>query len=507
MIFNSIKWRLQLWYGLILLAVLAGFGVTAFQLERGRQMRRIDGELMRRVNLITGGIRQPMRDGPPGERPLHRPPLNQPSGLPPEEQPGPPPDRPEFNPPDDEGRPERGSSHPPSNFHLPPQAARLFDAEDPNGFYFVFWWRDGSEVAHSTNAPELVPPPRRQSGGEPQPPRTRDGFREAFLFTPPGEVILVGRNIAAETKELRHIALKLTVVGGAVLLFGLAGGWWLASRAIRPIADISATAAKISTGDLSQRIPARDTESELGQLATVLNSTFARLEASFAQQQQFTSDAAHELRTPVSVILTQTQSTLNKERSAAEYRETLEACQRAAQRMRRLTESLLQLARMDSGQETFRREPFNLATAAQNCVELLRPLAAERNVTIHTDLAETNCNGDSDRFAQVVTNLMTNAIKYNRDGGEIRVTTRRENNLAILTVTDTGMGISAEDLPRVFERFYRADKARSSSQGNAGLGLAICKAIVEAHGGTIQVSSEPSAGTTITVSLPAVTSP
>ena len=120
------------------------------------------------------------------------------------------------------------------------------------------------------------------------------------------------------------------------MLLGLTGGWWLVGRAIRPIEDISATAVKISAGDLSQRINVAEAESELGQLAAVLNSTFARLETSFAQQQQFTADAAHELRTPISVMLTQTQTALNRERSTAEYRETLEACQRAAQRMRRL---------------------------------------------------------------------------------------------------------------------------------------------------------------------------
>ena len=120
-----------------------------------------------------------------------------------------------------------------------------------------------------------------------------------------------------------------------VLLLGLTGGWWVATRALRPIEDISATAVKIAAGDLSQRISTRDTENELGRLAAVLNSTFARLEAAFAQQRQFTSDAAHELRTPITVMLTQTQTALNRERGAAEYRATVEACQRAAQRMRR----------------------------------------------------------------------------------------------------------------------------------------------------------------------------
>ena len=146
-----------------------------------------------------------------------------------------------------------------------------------------------------------------------------------------------------------------------MLLLGLAGGWWVATRAIRPIEAISATAVKIAGGDLSQRINAADTESELGRLAGVLNSTFARLEAAFAQQARFTSDASHELRTPVSVILSQTQTALSRERTSSEYREALEACQRAARRMRKLTESLLELARLDAGQEPMKRERFDLS--------------------------------------------------------------------------------------------------------------------------------------------------
>ncbi|HEX4342782.1 MAG TPA: ATP-binding protein, partial [Verrucomicrobiae bacterium] len=235
----------------------------------------------------------------------------------------------------------------------------------------------------------------------------------------------------------------------------------------------------------------------------VLNSTFARLETSFAQQQQFTSDAAHELRTPVSVILTQTQTALNRERSSVEYRETIEACQRSAQRMRRLIVSLLELARLDAGQEQMKRMKFDLAATVRDNVELTQPLADERGIKILTELAPVECLGDSERLGQVITNLLTNAIQYNRIGGQLKLALKKENELAVLTVSDTGIGISPENLSHVFERFYRGDKSRSGSNGHAGLGLAICKAVVEAHGGTIEVSSEPEQGTTFTVRLPA----
>jgi heavy metal sensor kinase len=276
----------------------------------------------------------------------------------------------------------------------------------------------------------------------------------------------------------------------------------VASRAIRPIEAISAAAGKIAAGDLSQRIGVADTESELGRLAGVLNSTFARLEAAFANQARFTSDASHELRTPVSVILTQTQTALSRERAAVEYREALEACQRSAQRMRQLTESLLELARLDAGQETMRLEGFDLAGAARESVELIRPLAAERRLEIRCELAETECFGDAERIGQVITNLLTNAVYFNRERGEIRLAVRPENGVALLAVTDTGEGISPEDLPHIFKRFYRADQSRSGNPGRAGLGLAICRAIVGANGGTIEVSSHPGEGSTFTVRLP-----
>jgi len=504
MIFKSIKWRLQIWYGLILVAVLLGFGVTAFQLERGRQFRLIDGEIQRRVNALAGTLRQPPRgrgqdeaqfDGPPPEQ--FRPPR----------QP-----RPDDSPDDAEP-----GAFPPRfrDFHVPPQIARLFNESETNGFYYAIWHRDGGVLVRSVNAPARLPSPplvervKGRGANHPAPLRTppevqasqmRREFREIFFFTPPGEIILVGRSISTELRDLRLVATTLMAVGGVILLFGCAGGWWIAARAIRPIEAISATAVKISAGDLSQRISTADAESELGQLAAVLNSTFARLDAAFTQQQQFTSDAAHELRTPVSVMLAQTQGALNRERTAPEYRETVEACQRAAQRMRRLIESLLALARLDAGQETMRRLQFDFSKTVSDCAELVKPLADECDIKIHCDLAALECVGDSERLAQVVTNLLTNAIQYNRPGGEVHVKLETAGGVVVLTVADNGQGIPTEDLPRVFERFYRADKSRST--GGNGLGLAISKAIVEAHGGTIEAASGALAGATFTARLP-----
>jgi two-component system, OmpR family, sensor kinase len=280
----------------------------------------------------------------------------------------------------------------------------------------------------------------------------------------------------------------------------LTGAWWLIGRALQPVENISAAALKISSGDLSQRISVAETESELGRLAEVLNSTFARLDTAFAQQKQFTADASHELRTPLAVMISEAQTALARERNPADYRESLAACLDTAQKMRQLTESLLELARLDAGQEGLRMETNDLAAIVQNCMNLVSPLAASRNLQIHCDLAPASALCDATRMAQVITNLLTNAINYNRDGGEIRVAVRVATGGVILSVADTGQGIPATDLPHVFERFYRANKARTG--GNTGLGLAISKAIVEAHGGAIEVSSREMVGTTFTVTLP-----
>ena len=451
--FQSIRWRLQLWYGLLLVAVLAGFGITAYRLESDRMVRRIDEELETRLPPLVASQR-PVRSF------------------------------------------ERREMR---EFKMKARDALLFDQGGDRSFYYVVWLRDGVEpVTRSSTAPADVPMPQP---GEP-PTRLRGNLREAFVSPGPGDFVLVGRSITSDIADVRHLGWWLGGVGAAVLLVGLIGGGWLVTRALRPIQSISSAAQKIATGDLTQRISAADSESELGQLVGVLNSTFARLDTAFTQQARFTADAAHELRTPVTVMLTHTQNGLTSDCVVEEHREAFEASQRAAQRMRRLIESLLELARLDAGQEPMRHDPCDLAVIVAESLELIRPLAEKRRIQIHADLRATPCHGDCDRLAQVIINLLTNAIDYNYDDGEVRIATHRHNGTATITVTNTGPGIPAADLPHIFDRFHRADKARSAS-GHSGLGLAIAKGIVLAHGGTIHAESEPGKEVTFTVNLQA----
>lgn len=376
----------------------------------------------------------------------------------------------------------------------------LFNENDPSGFYFVTW-RGGEVMKRSANSPVTVQRPEIPTRDTITYTRTRGSVREAYQSTERGDIVLAGRSVLLQQAGARKFAGMLIAGGLVVVALGLGAAWRFIASALRPVKHISETATRIADGNLSDRINVAETDSELGQLAGTLNSTFARLEQSFARQRQFVADAAHELRTPLAVMISEAQLALARERNAADYKDSLAANLEAAQQLRRLSESLLQLAQHDAGPALANRESFELASVVTICVKRLQPLADARKISIKLDLNDANAVGDPERISQVVTNLLDNAIRYNRDNGEIRICLRREKDALVLTLTDTGIGISPEDLPRVFERFYRADKSRSGT-GNAGLGLSICKAIVESHDGTIEAASDSVSGTTFTVRLP-----
>jgi two-component system OmpR family sensor kinase len=258
----------------------------------------------------------------------------------------------------------------------------------------------------------------------------------------------------------------------------------------------------ISASQLSRRIDVKETQSELGSLAQTLNQTFDRLEAAFQRQVQFTADASHELRTPLSIIYTHTEWALTRQRNESEYRQAIEACARASARMKTLVESLMVLARADAGKLDLRYENLDLSQSVRECAALLSPLADEKKVKINLDLQSVSIQADQNRVLQLITNLLSNAIRYNRPGGSVTISLSTEENAAVLKVIDTGVGIAPEHQPMVFERFFRADKARSRESGGSGLGLAICDSIVQALGGRIHFVSHPSDGTTFIVHLP-----
>jgi two-component system, OmpR family, sensor kinase len=389
-------------------------------------------------------------------------------------------------------------------FELNEDFPKFFEEELGATAYFIVWLADGRVLLKSQSAdqiplPELHPAPH-------EPPvrlvRQRGELREIIHQGRRGSYILVGRSIETDLAALHEVGWLLGGVGSAVLAAGLIGGFWFSRRAIKPIEAISAAAADISLSNLSRRIDVSGTETELTGLARTLNQMIDRLESAFAQQVRFTADASHELRTPLAVILSHAELALDKTRPANELRETIETCRRSALRMKTVVESLLTLARFDSGELQLECRPIDLARLAKDCATLIRPLAEKRRISVELDLESAGLIADSDRLSQVVTNLLTNAIRYNHDDGRVVVTTRSAKGDVILNIADTGIGIGPEHLPHIFERFYRVDKARSRKDGGIGLGLAICKSIVEAHGGQISVTSNADGGSQFEVRLP-----
>ena len=459
--FQSIRWQLQFWHGLLLAFVLTGLVVTAWQLQQVGQLRHVDAELDRRALVVEAAM---LRG------------TGTPEVLPP----------------------------PPTSVPLTERDLSFFEAERRTAYYYVVWRHDRQELARSATAPAAIPIPERAP--ESSTWRWRGELREHFIFAPRGECILVGEDMREEIAASRRFAWLLAGVGCGVLAIGLAGAGWIATHALRPIQAISATAARMANGDLTQRVSTPASANELGQLVSVLNATFARLDTAFTQQARFTADAAHELRTPVTVILMHTQIGLSSACSEEGRQEALAASQRAAQRMRRLIESLMTLARLDSGEAAAARKSCDLSQITREAVETLRPLAQAQGLELSVELAPSQLTGNAEQLSQVVTNIVSNAIHYNRPGGSVTVKVTREPETAMLMVTDTGEGISAEDMPHIFERFYRADKARSSATGRVGLGLAITQAIVQAHSGSIKAASELGKGSSFVVRLPADTS-
>lgn len=499
---KSLRGRLQAWYALVLACVVGGFAGMLYVQMRAARFQEIDARLESSAHYLDALLRRfPPHELTGAEAPASAPP--RPPRQPPESseeeprrRPRPPPPPP---PPHD---PQRILDE----LELPGGSAR---AEEEEPTYFAIWRPNGSLVKARRFPSDLEMPQGPMPDAPPTPHvHARGEYREAALRGPADTVILVGQSVAREQAGLRDFAWRLAGAAGVVLLVGLIGGWLVSARILQPIAAIATTASSISAANLSGRIDAASVDRELSDLAGVLNATFDRLQTAIEQQVRFTADASHELRTPLSVIRSQAELALIRPREPEEYRESLTACLRAAERMTALVEGLLTLARADAGKLELRREIVNLEALVEENLALIRPLADARKLQIVTKLKACTVQGDPLRLGQVITNLLTNAVNYNREGGEISVRLATASKEVVLSVQDTGWGIPVDDRPHLFERFYRVDKSRSrisaTSTGGHGLGLAICKSIIEAHGGTIGFETETAMGSTFWVRLPAL---
>lgn len=318
-------------------------------------------------------------------------------------------------------------------------------------------------------------------------------------------IIQVGESLTSLHTLLHALVEELLLVGAFVLLVCAVGSYWLAARSFAPIQRLAATARRIQAGNLQQRVPVPAAQDEIHYLAQTFNTMLDSLEQTFVRQRRFVADASHELRTPVAVLRNKADVALLKSRSPEDYARMLREVSTEAERLSQLVSDLLLLARGDEGRAAFAREKISLQELASMVVAYTQPLAEERGLRVFLQEASAPVVvwGDEARLIQVVLNLVENALTYTNPGGKVMVNTSIQQGRAVLRVQDTGVGIAAEHLPHVFERFYRGDQARQQTQkSSSGLGLAIAEWIVQAHHGSITVVSQVGVGSTFTVLLP-----
>jgi heavy metal sensor kinase len=375
----------------------------------------------------------------------------------------------------------------------------------------VVYAPDGTVFARTTElAAESVPPPPNMTAAGPRlhdldlpiVGRQRVLERRARLGDRDFAVLLM-----ASLKEVDHELAELLAVllTAGPLALALAGGlsYLLARKALAPVEQLRSQTQQVTADRLDRRVPVANPHDELGRLAETINAMIARLERSFAEVRRFTADASHELRTPLATIRTEAEVALRSPLTLADHQQLLGSILEECGRLTDLTDQLLALAREDVGLARPAREPLDLGALVGETAETMRPLADAKGVRLRaTQDGAVPVYGDPIRLRQVFFNLLDNAIKYTPGGGQVEAGVGRRDRAAVAVVRDTGVGIPAEHLPHVFDRFYRVDMARSRAEGGTGLGLSIAKSVVEAHGGRIELASTPGRGTVCTVTFP-----
>jgi heavy metal sensor kinase len=454
-----IRLRLTAWYFAVLAVVLSAFGVSAYLEMRHSIHRTVDEELQIRAEGVHQLIERTIQRGAPGDLP--------------------------------EGLREHTELR---------QGGALLQVSDEQGD-----WLYRSKVMSDYGLPK--PATIRN------PNRAIDFRGGAVPLRVWNEQVNVGGHSyliqsAYEMDDfygaLEDFALLLFISIPLLLIGAAAGGYWISTRALAPVDQITQTARTISAQNLSSRLVVPNTGDELQRLSQTLNGMLGRLEAAFKKITQFTADASHELRTPVAVMRTRAELSLRKARSPEEYREVIAEVLAELEKTSALIEQLMFLARADSGAETLHFSPTNVAEVLREACHQGSALAEAKQVAFaeHINGDSVWIRGDASSLRRLFLILIDNAVKYTAPSGRVEVSLHRNNGFAIAEVRDTGIGIAESDLPSVFERFYRADKARSRESGGVGLGLSIGRWITEVHAGTIEVQSAPGRGSVFQVRLP-----
>ena len=383
------------------------------------------------------------------------------------------------------------------------------------GVFFEIWNSESERIFHARNAPRLLrnPPPAKDVAE-----RLQLHDDSGFLFnvltipvfvTQQGDNrktlhIRVGQSILYVEKILRRIRHLLYILIPGVLVFASWGGWYLARRALDPVAAITKSARELSLRHLELQVPESMPDDELGQLVRTFNSMIQRIKIGVDRINQFTADVSHELRTPLTIMRGEIEVALRRSRSVEEYQQILSSALQELSYMEQMINDLLLLSRADSGEFILQLENVKMAPFIADVLEQFQKLSPAQQIQFDVPDAcqDVVCSIDRDKIKRVMLNILDNAVKYTPQGGSIMLTLDRQDMLVLIRCSDKGIGISKDDLPRVFDRFYRADKSRSRAQHSSGLGLSICKWILEAHDGRIELESELNRGTTVNIWLP-----
>lgn len=387
------------------------------------------------------------------------------------------------------------------------QIDRKADAHRHLGLFIELLDENGKLIRASKDVPTVQ---AERRGGELL--ASAEGYRIArHRFSGKGTpyyIVRVGASQASIENDVAVVTHLMTIAGAAVLLLAPLGGFWLAGRATHPLETIIRTAARLRPSYMNERLPILGTGDQLDKLSTTINHFLDQIGDYLARNREFVANAAHELRSPLAAIQSSVDVALNAPRSTQEYQDLLAEIVDECGRLGVLVNQLLLLAEHDSEERRTKYDAVRLDRVVATSLDMFRGAAEERNLTLSCEDGEAIVvMGDAGRLRQVVNNLIDNALKFTSPGGRITIELRHDagSEQAVLVVSDSGMGISPEDLPHVFERFYRGDKSRHRGKeicGN-GLGLSICKSIVVAHGGTISAQSTLGVGTTFEVRLPA----
>jgi len=397
-------------------------------------------------------------------------------------------------------------------------ALRYAVEKNPNDNIYVQIFRpDGKELLHSSNMPlSVILAKMAQDSivenksyfGIVKITLAKKKFFSLRTFTLPvvGKVkVLYFIQVSGSLKpiyfELNRLKAALLIFLPLAILLVIASGVFLTKRALRPVDDMTSAIRQITSKNLNQTIELPEANDEIKRLAETFNTMLIRLNQAFSSQQQLIQDVSHELKTPLTALKGKQEVALNRKRSPEEYESVLLVNLEVINRMSQLVENLLALARIENKDSVLKTESINLADTIKQILSSMKPLADQKKILLHfLSHGQVFIQADANQVDRVISNIVDNAIKYTSNNGEVNIKLSKENAFAKIVITDTGIGIANDELSRIFDRFYRIDKSRSSP--GFGLGLSIAKSIIDAHKGKIEVESSPSKSTTFTVFLP-----